>query len=84
MTTPSDFPQALLADVTERQKRISATREASRTLADPTQLREAQQQVQEGIDEVTLVCKRVKVSLRMMFCRGQDRWDGRRQLLIGT
>ena len=57
-----------MADVTERQKRISATREASRTLADPTQLREAQQQVQEGIDEVTLVCKRVKVSSHGTVC----------------
>jgi len=53
--------QALLADITERQRRISTAREASRTLVKPEDLREAQQEVQEGIDDVTAICKRVKV-----------------------
>jgi chromosome segregation ATPase len=55
--------QALLAQITEKQRQISLAREGCRTLVKPSELREAQQEIQDGIDEVTTICKRVKVNL---------------------
>jgi len=55
--------QALLAKITERQEHISGARDRSRTLVKPSELREAQQEIQDGIDEVTAICKGVKVKL---------------------
>ena len=55
--------QALLAEVIERQRQITAARERSRTLVKPSEVQAAREQVQDEVEAVTVICKRVKAKL---------------------
>ena len=55
--------QALLAEVMERQRQITAARERSRTLVKPSEVQAAREQVQDEVEAVTVICKRVKAKL---------------------
>ena len=55
--------QALLASITERQREISTVRVKSRTLTSSAEVQASQAKIQEDIDEVTSICKRVKAKL---------------------
>lgn len=59
----SDAGQALLAEVVRRQREIESDRAKMRTMVKPAELREAQERVKGEVEEVTLVCKRVKTKL---------------------